>query len=406
MLETFVEDTAFLWLWRDNAVRAANVRLLNLVRMDERLEAHLDALRIAGEAGWDLARGELKRGGPGAVFAAASLAISGQNLRRLDEVFATAPPEDCSRAMVSALAWADRAAAVPAIDFLVRAADPVRRAAGIAAWGARRMNPGDHLDHALADPAPAPRAAACRAAGQLGRTDVLHQVKALAADADETCAFQAAYAAVLLGADATALNKIAWEGGPHATAALDLLLRRLALPLAHGWLRELAKLPERQRDLIRGAGITGDPAYIPWLIEQMKNPPAARLAGEAVSLITGLDLSYRDLDRKAPADFAAGPNDDPADENVALDEDEHLPWPDPARLSAWWSGNKARFAAGTPYFLGVPKDQADYVMALSEAFQRQRRAAALELALRQPGRAMFEVRARGRLQRRLLARAA
>jgi hypothetical protein len=42
---------------------------------------------------------------------------------------------------------------------------------------------------------------------------------------------------------------------------------------------------------------------------------------------------------------------------------------------------------------------------LSDAFQRQRHAAALELAIRQPDKAMFEVRARGRLQRQLLARA-
>jgi len=53
----------------------------------------------------------------------------------------------------------------------------------------------------------------------------------------------------------------------------------------------------------------------------------------------------------------------------------------------------------------LPKQSADWLLALSDAFQRRRRAAALELAIRQPDKAMFEVRARGRLQRRLLARA-
>jgi hypothetical protein len=51
------------------------------------------------------------------------------------------------------------------------------------------------------------------------------------------------------------------------------------------------------------------------------------------------------------------------------------------------------------------KPAADWLEALSEAFQRQRHAEALELAIRQPNRVMFEVRARGRLQRQLLARA-
>src|SRR5262249_46995307 len=149
----------------------------------------------------------------------------------------------------------------------------------------------------------------------------------------------------------------------------------------------------------------GDPIYIPWLIERMGEPATTRLAGEAFSMITGVDLPYRDLDVPPPADFQSGPNDDPKDENVALDEDDRLPWPDPAKVGEWWMKNKARFSVGTAYFLGQPKASADWLGALSDAFQRQRRAAALELAIRQPDKAMFEVRARGRLQRQLLARA-
>jgi uncharacterized protein (TIGR02270 family) len=121
--------------------------------------------------------------------------------------------------------------------------------------------------------------------------------------------------------------------------------------------------------------------------------------------ITGLDLAYRDLDRRPPADFQSGPSDDPADEDVALDEGEHVPWPDAARIGRWWTANRCRFSAGTAYFLGAPKATADWLDALSDAFQRQRHAAALKLAIRQPDKAMFEVRARGRLQRQLLAHA-
>ena len=177
------------------------------------------------------------------------------------------------------------------------------------------------------------------------------------------------------------------------------------MPQANAWLREFAKLPDRQRDLIRATGVIGDPLYIPWLIERMADLPTARLAGEAFSMITGLDLAYRDLDRRPPADFQSGPNDDPEDENVELDEDENLPWPDQAKIGQWWTANRARFTVGTPYFLGAPKASADWLEALSDAFQRQRHAAALELAIRQPDKAMFEVRARGRLQRQMIARA-
>ncbi len=88
-----------------------------------------------------------------------------------------------------------------------------------------------------------------------------------------------------------------------------------------------------------------------------------------------------------------------------LDEDEHLPWPDQARIGAWWAANSARFPAGTAFFLGEPKQSANWLGALSDAFQRQRLAAAMELAIRQPGQPMFEARARGRLQRQQLAQA-
>ena len=74
-------------------------------------------------------------------------------------------------------------------------------------------------------------------------------------------------------------------------------------------------------------------------------------------MITGLDLAYRDLDLRPPADFQSGPTDDPADENVNLDEDEHLPWPDAERIARWWAANRARFTVGTAYFLGTPRSQ-------------------------------------------------
>ena len=258
-----------------------------------------------------------------------------------------------------------------------------------------------------ADPSPLVRARAYRTTGQLGRQDLMAHLRPGLTDADPECRFWSAWAAARMGAGEEALGvlaEIAWTNQPRAVRALDLLLRRLELPHANTWLREFAKLPGRQRDLIRATGVIGDPVYIPWLIERMAEPETARLAGEAFSMITGLDLAYRDLDRKPPRDFKSGPNDDPADENVALDEDDNLPWPDPGRVGAWWLANLNRYTTGAAYFLGTPKPATDWLAALSDAFQRQRHAAALELAIRMPQAAMFEVRARGRLQRRLIAR--
>jgi uncharacterized protein (TIGR02270 family) len=284
---------------------------------------------------------------------------------------------------------------------------PAHRAIAAAVCGARRGAQLVGWAGALSDPSPLVRARAYRTTGQLGRADLLPQLRPGLTDPDPECRFWSAWSAARMGATEPldTLADIAWNNLPRAVRALDILLRRLDVLQANAWLREFAKLPGRQRDLIRATGVIGDPLYIPWLIEHMADNATARLAGEAFSMITGLDLAYRDLDRRPPADFHSGPNDDPADENVALDEDENLPWPDPARIGPWWTANRARFSPGTAYFLGTPKASADWLEALSDAFQRQRHAAALELAIRQPDKAMFEVRARGRLQRQLIARA-
>ena len=79
---------------------------------------------------------------------------------------------------------------------------------------------------------------------------------------------------------------------------------------------------------------------------------------------------------------------------------------DPERLGRWWEGNQHRFSAGTAYFRGSSKVSTNWFAALSEAPQRQRWTAALELALRRPENPMFEVRGRGDRQQRLLRRAA
>ena len=56
----------------------------------------------------------------------------------------------------------------------------------------------------------------------------------------------------------------------------------------------------------------------------MEVPELARVAGEAFTMITGVDIAYEDLEGEWPEDFEAGPTESPEDEDVEMDPDEDL----------------------------------------------------------------------------------
>jgi hypothetical protein len=68
----------------------------------------------------------------------------------------------------------------------------------------------------------------------------------------------------------------------------------------------------------------------------------------------------------------------------------------------WWAGRRGAFSAGTRYLLGHPVTVDGLRHILRTGRQRQRAAAAVELALRQQGSPLFEVRAPGFRQQVLL----
>lgn len=100
------EEAAFLWIVRDRAVGAQHHSLSSVAKLDERLEAHLDGLRIAGEPGWEICKEALGLEGPGEVFAASVLAFESGREEWIAAVLevATKSPE-LARGLVSALGW-------------------------------------------------------------------------------------------------------------------------------------------------------------------------------------------------------------------------------------------------------------------------------------------------------------
>src|SRR5262249_36621538 len=255
---------------------------------------------------------------------------------------------------------------------------------------------GRALDVALRDDDLPLRIVALRAAGELGRSTSLAAVLSNLAHEDASCRLAAAWSAALLAAEPRAVSELlltALLGVPQSDEALDLAIRRQPPATVRRWLDQLSADLPSQRTALRGYGVLGDLSGVPRLLEAMKNPTLARRAGESFTFITGCEFTSPPLRGQMPEKFEAGPTDEAADDDVAPDPDENLPWPDSAAVAKWWDAHRTEFAAGTRHLLGKPITPEWCREVLKIGKQRQRAAAALELAIRQPGRPLFDVTA-------------
>jgi uncharacterized protein (TIGR02270 family) len=399
------EEAAFLWTLRSRAVGEPHYSLKDLVVLDERVEAHLDGLRVAGDVGWEFCKANLANDGPGEVFVLAVLAFGAGNRDRMSEALGAGCMLPKLRpGVVSALGWLDYASISEWLKRLLGARAPIHRAIGIAGCAIHREDPGPALTSAVHDAEPVLRARALRCAGEIKRRDLLESIRSHLEDGNEACRFWAAWAATLLGAGdgLAALMRFVEHKGEYGERALGLGLRSMGLNDSRRWVSSMATDPRLARRVVMAAGIVGDPVSVPWLIKKMESPELARLAGEAFTLITGVDLAYQDLNQDAPS----GPEGtDPGSEDVTpLDYESNLPWPSTTRVAEWWEKHQHTFSAGTRHLGGKPITQQSALEVLIGGKQRLRAAAALELALLNPDRVLFEVRARGSAQQKSLER--
>ena len=406
ILAQHVEDASLLAGLRLTQVAAPHVNLQHLARLDERIAAHVDGVLVAGDSGWRFCEAALVSASAGTAFTATAATIHARNDERMDRLFALAEALPEVRAgFLSAFGWVSSEQLRSVGASLMTSDNPFRRYTGIAACSMHRVDPGLALTRAIASPDRLSRARALRAAGELGRRDLLSNCIAATREADPDCRFWGAWSAVLLGDRAYALQALmgaCGKPGSHAQRALDLVMLALEPHAARTFLNRVAPDGKRSRLILRALGLVGDASHIPWLIEQMTDAGLARIAGESFSLITGADLDALDLEQAQPESTDLGPNDDPKDDDVQMDPDSDLPWPDVSRVKEWWQANHHSFASGERLFMGRAVTRESCLQVLSDGYQRQRRVAALHLALQNTGEALFEWRAPAwRQQRRL-----
>ncbi len=381
-------DAAFLWLLRSVAVDQPHYASEDLAALEGRLEAQLDGLMTAPELGWSAAEAGLELEEAGEVFTAACAALRSREMARIQQaVEAGLASSAVTKGLVSALGWLPAGVVNPWIEKFLSGKDMRHKYLGVATCSVRRHDPGEVLTSIL-DREDCRQhthlyARALRLVGELRRQDLMPAVQAARVSKEPGIRFWGTWSAILLG-DRSAvpdLQTFVFEEGPNQARALQLAFRVLPIEQARMWVSNLAKDPAQARTVITATGILGDPHAVNWLIAKMAEPALARLAGEAFTHITGIELERHELLAAVPADQAPIPNDDPDDAYVGLDEDENLPWPDAGKVAALWRAHGQHFLVGRRYFMGRPITAELLKDKLVHGFQRQRHAAALELAL-------------------------
>ncbi|MGZ0701417.1 TIGR02270 family protein [Pseudomonas piscis] len=405
MVEQHAEEAGFLILLHDHAVHGPHYDLDDLGRLDERIDAHLDGLRIAGPAGLQVLLAQLGPDAIGEMFASVVLAFQTQDrqgLSRLNEYLKGAAGTE--RGYLMALGWLDWECLAPWIDAMLASSTPLFQRLGLAACGMHRRDPGAPLQLALAQVDPGVLARAARTAGELRRRDLLPALHQHRQHGDVATRFWINWATAQMGDEQALepLREFAERPGPFQFRALCVLLAWQRRELSISWICQLIENPGQLRTGIQAIGLVGDPVSVPWLIQQMHELPFARVAGEAFSLITGADLALLDLELRVLPDFDAGPNDDPEDPNVLMDPDEDLPWPDPTAIAAWWHNHGAGLQSGIGHMLGHRQSESSFLHALAQGQQRQRIAAACAIARWRPDQPLFPTSAPAWRQRNWL----
>ena len=225
------EEAAFLWLIRADAVGQPHYLCWELSKLDHRLDAHLDALTVAGDAGWQFALEQLEAFPEhGETFACAYLGLVGRNQARIARVLEAAVVPANARAVVSALGWLpdDRDAQDYVLQFGL-SDDPLARRIGVAAGAIRRIPPGPVLQKGLLDKDAGVAARAARAVGELGATNLAGPLRPMLAAADAETRFWAAWSLALLSNETSALGElrtVALTEKTYRWRAVDLVARR------------------------------------------------------------------------------------------------------------------------------------------------------------------------------------
>jgi len=405
VLEEHAEETAFLWMLRQRALRSWNYTPKDLARLDQRLLAHLDGLLIGAEAAAEILDPYLDGGEEGEAFAAAYTAVASDvpvKIKRVFEAFEKAEGEtlDGIRHALRHTSWPD---VELRMSRYLEADRPELIAAAIDVLSFRGSPNAFLVMHLFPERPAIVRTAALTAieravdANYMPRVEaILDEVEVLVQQAAPDNIDSTGHETAVSGTESEDKSIAPYRPAIEGPAAIQRAAMRA------GFVLKSEKVPPLCRRIIqrRGAnadeafhllGLAGEKGDQALLFEAVRDPklqPYAILAlgdhgyadaitplldmaqsglikdlrgvGYVVSRITGVDIARDDLESWADVEASRrgdGPTFDELDAEftgVVDDPYEGLTPPDLEKLSPWFAANKSLFAENIRLLQGMP----------------------------------------------------
>jgi len=392
-----VENVCALWRQRHDAVNEPHYSLGDLVYLDNRVDANLDGVRIAGESGLEMVDELFNATDDGACFCKALLFIENGEQKAFFELVEQVKDNPIYFAELdSALAWSSAEKLQGMVKSLLDDGSPSALMLGLSCCASHNRNPGKYLEKGLSHKDSAVRSKALHVTADVGDSENGRHILSLRTVEADQEKYEAGRALAFCGQQKAArewLSPIALSSSNYASQACDLVVQLDDKKLGKALLKKLDAMDGRVRDVIRGFGLMGDPVAMDWLIKNCEVPALARLCGGSITMITGIDLAAEDLETPdSPEGFEdPGPNDNPEDEHIDLDDDENLPWPNPELVSEWWQLAE-KLPTGSCFLDGREKKNDELRFVLKHGLQRQRNAAAVAVAIANPDAKYMDTR--------------
>lgn len=352
VISQHLEDAAFCWLRRSDALWLPLMRIEHLQRIDRQLDAHLCGLRLAGAPVLPRALARLERWKTAdeifvSTYIALQLGGDAENFARIEQLLAE--DEELAPGAAAALLWADPVTVLPLMQRWWRSGQPALRRAALPA---ALRHPQVKRDNVILDSIESPysplAARGLRAIGEWGLRDHQPALEAALRSGDPRCRLEAAYSLRLFGHDVVVPDLPAYLEPLALPTRRRLLLSTAATGSAKRCADTHAELVQAglQRDALWLQIFRGDAAALAHLAAALDGDYAL-LAGYGIEHITGVSLEDIDgwerPDPMAPVALkdagaaeeagATAPDDDP--EMRVHAEDSGLLTPKAPAVRAW-----------------------------------------------------------------------